>query len=183
MTNGKNSGRTVTTVRGRGMIVGTLVAGTVTFGLVPALFQRTTAIAGAFEFFRFKKLRFRQLVGSTTATLAAYADRAVGYSPVLGAATTYTSVSELVACNHFCAPDPAGFASGWSVAQTCPSDWSVVPREYLLTTPQRWFKVTADAENPAVSQGQIVMASASTADTGLVFLEVEYEAEFTGVNA
>jgi len=159
----------------------TLVLGVAGISVDTSLAPRLTAVAGAYEYYRFTKLRFRQRPGSLWLT-GISADRAVGFSPTLGAGTTYANVKELQPVCHFAPSGPSG--SNQVAVQTVPSEWVNVPKQTLLgRTPTRWWKVAADAENPEVTQGQLRAASDSVTDVGTCLVEYQYECEFTGVNA
>ncbi len=163
--------------RGNGVFQFTLVAGAFLLPVNAALFARTTAQGAAFEFYRYRRFRFRILTGRSATTTST--DHAVGFVPgIADAPLAYAQTVELRPCAHFSPVATTGEAS-----QTVPSQWVTVPAMTLFgSNPSKWWKIgAANAEEVVLTQGQLSAAANSATDVGTVLVEMDYDVEFTGV--
>ena len=105
-------------------------------------------------------------------------------SNAASASVTFTGVSELVPSTVVyniptaSAVQPAAFAI---------NEWKSVPQDILLTNQSvKWWKTQgASSEDEYVRQGTLYLkaANAATSFAKSVIIEIEYEIEFTGVQA
>jgi len=130
----------------------------------PAYFTRLVAPAGAFEFYRFSKLRFR--IHPAAVQVAA------SYLPEATTTTaTYANIIHQPRMAHL------------TGAETTPSPWINIPRGVLLGTATKWFKTqTATGTDPSITQGTLMVATASSA-AATNTLEFEYVCQFRGGEA
>ncbi len=161
--------------------------------LAPALFQRTLALSGAYEYYRFVDieveiqpgLRRETNVNADTSALACIA----GYVPEVSTATTTSLSYSTVASLEASKPWSIGLEiydtsnsrflglPGHTVSQ-----FLRVPRKVLLSTPTKWFRVASDTEDAETVQGQLLLAcnNAAGANQIIAYCRVRYTIEFAG---
>jgi hypothetical protein len=142
--------------------------------------NRLSEVGSAFEFYKFRKLKYRILADTVTTVSSNKVDMAVGYFPELpNTSLTYEETSELTPCAHFAA------LSGSLAAypQTTPSEWVDVSPSILNNTPVKMYQCnSANSEDPEITQGRILCASTSSSDAGAVSLEFKYVVDFKGIS-
>jgi hypothetical protein len=146
--------------------------------ITASLSNRLAEVAAAFEFYRFKQLRYRILCDSLSTS--ALVDLVAGYFPEEPNTTlTYEETTELTPCAHFASrPTTSAFAP-----QTVPSEWKSVQKSILLNTPVRWYRCdTASPEDGFIRQGSLLLASSNTSDSGNISIEFEYTVDFKGIS-
>ncbi len=179
-------------IHGNTLKVAATSSGVASINIDSSLSGRSSSMAANFQFYRYKKIRFRihpnaLLGGAGPVTQGCRV--VAGYVPEGDAATV--TPEELVP-NTVLALTSAFGAPGTVLGSVCtvPSTWADVPLSRLLgNTPTRWFQTSQDSQSYSTLQGQIQLRLASGAGTRTAAaeqmsftVEVEYTVEFRGAN-